>query len=148
MSLNLYPASKSQNITIFWIKKMFWKQKNRIYVKIILFCVYIIVLESCNLAACVALEFCSEFLQAWFFSSIFRRYCALKGGAQKGTPVPTVFLGSVCQQCFLCKLKWFIQYRFFYWLFLFVCKTMQNLRAVWIIRSISFSFNIWLSFMD
>ena len=88
MSLNLYPASKSQNITIFWIKKMFWKQKNRIYVKIILFCVYIIVLESCNLAACVALEFCSEFLQAWFFSSIFRRYCALKGGALKCKYVP------------------------------------------------------------
>ena len=84
----LYPASKSQNITIFWIKKMFWKQKNRIYVKIILFCVYIIVLESCNLAACVALEFCSEFLQAWFFSSIFRRYCALKGGALKCKYVP------------------------------------------------------------
>ena len=42
----------------------FWKQKNRTYVKTILFCVYIIVLQFYNLVACVALEICSNFLQA------------------------------------------------------------------------------------
>ena len=77
VSLNLYQASKSQNITIFWIIKMFWKYKNRIYVKTTFFCVYIIVSQSRDLIACVGLERCSRFFQVWFFYKIFKRSCVL-----------------------------------------------------------------------
>ena len=33
---------------------------------------------------------------------------------------------------------------FFYWGFLFVCKTMQNLKTAWIISYIYFGFVVWL----
>ena len=54
-----YQASKSRYIIPFWIIKFFWKQKNKNCVKIILFCVCIIVLRSCNLV-CVAIEYCES----------------------------------------------------------------------------------------
>ena len=57
-------------------------------------------------------------------------------------------MGNVFQRWFLCKLIWFIQCRFFYWDFTFMSKTMQNLKASWIISSISFNFIVWLSCMD
>ena len=45
----------------------FWKQKNRIHVKTILFCVYINEFQVCALVTCVAYELCASFLQTWTF---------------------------------------------------------------------------------
>ena len=54
-------------------KISFWKQKNRI--DMILFCIYIIDLQSCDLVVCVALELCSRFLKTWtFFLNVLKRY--------------------------------------------------------------------------
>ena len=77
-------------------------------------------------------------------------------------PVPTLYSyfvkpgikngKTVCQQWFLSKLIWFILYiylaYFFYWGFLFVGKTMQNLYAFWAISSYSFNFIVSLSCVD
>ena len=42
-------------------KISFWKQKNRI--DVILFCAYVLELQSCDLVVCVALELYSRFVQ-------------------------------------------------------------------------------------
>ena len=49
----LYQASKSQYIIIFWIIKVFWKQKNRIDVKTISLCVCRIVLDLVSCLCCL-----------------------------------------------------------------------------------------------
>ena len=67
----LYQASKSQYIIIFLIIKCFWKQKNKIYVKIILFCVCKIHFRSCNLV-CVALEYCASAFKVRSFEMSLR----------------------------------------------------------------------------
>ena len=46
-------------------KISFWKQKSRVYV--ILFCAYIIELQSCDLVVCLALEHCSNLNFVWLF---------------------------------------------------------------------------------
>ena len=133
----------------------------------IFFCVYIIELQSCDLTVYVALELCSRFLQTWMFFQIFLKGIKklLNWGAlecnhvavQNSCAYNFLFFSNqvfsknrktVCQQWFLSKLTWFFQCRFFYWSFLFVCKTTQNLIAVWNINSYSFSFIFWLSCMD
>ena len=50
-------------------KISFWKKKNRI--DMILFCAYIIELQSCDLVTCVGLELCSRLLQTWIFLKMF-----------------------------------------------------------------------------
>ena len=141
----------------------FWKQKNKIYV--IFFCVYIIELQSCGVTVYVALELCSRFLQTWIFFWMFLKGIKklLKWGALEcnhvvlqnscaynffSNQVYSKNRKTVCQEWSLSKLIWFFQCKFFYWGFLFVCKTTQNLNAVWAINSYSFSFIFWLSCMD
>ena len=147
-------------------KISFWKQKNRIYV--IFFCVYIIELQSYDLTVYVALELCLRFHQTWNFFWTFLKGIkkllneelwdvTMSQNRQNSCAYNFLFFSSqifsenrktVCQQWFLSKLIWFFQCRFFYWGFLFVCKTTQNLNAVWAINSYSFSFIFWLSCMD
>ena len=65
---------------------------------------------------------------------------------QLGIPLPTIVLGSLCEQWFLCKIIWFIQCRVFllgFQVFLLgfsIClQDHAELRALWIISPISFS---------
>ena len=64
----------------------FWKQINRIHAKTILFCVYIVVLQSSDLVVCVALELRVRFLQTLIFFWKFLKgivHQLLKWGALK-----------------------------------------------------------------
>ena len=122
-------------------KTSFWKQENRNYVRTILFFfAYIIKLEPCDYVSCVALELCSKFFQTWFFFlNVLKRYCVALYSKKwekclpAMVPMPTNIIYSIWG---------------FYWGFIFVGKTMQNLNDIWIITSISFSFIVWLSCMD
>ena len=129
---------------------MFLKTKNRIYV--IFFCIYVIELQSCDLIVYVFLELCSRFLQTWIFFWMFLKSIRklLKRRALEcyhvvvqnscahnfsfsSNQVWSKNRKTACQQGFLSKLIWSFQCRFFYWRFIFVCKTTHNLNEVWVI---------------
>ena len=87
-------------------KISFWKQKNRIW-KTILFCVYLIVLRSCNLVVCIALELPPRFLQTWIFFWRFLRYCASAFKVRSFEMWPCCNKKFMCPHCFsFCRAWW------------------------------------------
>ena len=132
----LYQASKSQYIIIFWIIKCFWKPKNRIYVKTILFCVCRIILDLAILSVLLWVLCIKSFEMLLCCDKEFM--CLLV--------FPFVETSSKNRKCNGSYINQYDLFSavFFYWGFLFVCKTMKNLKTAWIISYIYFGFVVWL----